>query len=79
MSVGLASEMPGTGALLEGYEGYGVAAFTAGHARDICGQAVARAPVPERPWHAHVIGRKTGSVTKRLRDGSTMIVIPNAP
>ncbi|MGH9202193.1 MAG: hypothetical protein ACRD2A_13270, partial [Vicinamibacterales bacterium] len=29
MSVGLADEMPGTEALLAGYEGYGVAAFTA--------------------------------------------------
>lgn len=77
MSVGLAAEMPGTEVLLEGYDGYGVAAFTAGHARRVCAQAVARAPVLERPWHAHVIGRKTGSVTKRLRDGSTVVVIPN--
>lgn len=77
MSVGLADEMPGTEALLKGYDGYGVAAFTAGHARHMCAQAVSRAPEPERPWHAHVIGRKTGGVTKRLRDGSTVVVIPS--
>ncbi|MGH8589600.1 MAG: hypothetical protein ACREXX_09800 [Gammaproteobacteria bacterium] len=79
MLVGLADEMPGTEALLSGYESYGVAAFTAGHARHMCAQAVARAPVPDRPWHAHVIGRKTGSVTKRLRDGSAVVVIPDTP
>jgi hypothetical protein len=79
MSVGLADEMLGTEVLLEGYNGYGVAGFTAAHARHICAQAVSRAPEPGRPWHAHVIGKKTRGVAKRLRDGSIVVVIPGKP
>lgn len=77
MSVGIADEMDGPEVLLKGYDGYGIAAFTAGHARRQCRQAVARAPEPDQPWHAHVIGdKKKRSVRKCLLDGHTVVVEP---
>jgi hypothetical protein len=81
MSVGLAAEMEGPEVLIKGLDGYGVAEFRAGHARHVCNQAVARAPEPEQPWHAHVIGEKQkpgSNPPKRcLRDGCTIVVEPN--
>ena len=76
MSVGLAGEMAGVEVFLAGHDGYGVAALTAGHARQLCSQGVARAPEPDQPWHAHVIGKKSGGVRNRLRNGSTVVVEP---
>jgi hypothetical protein len=80
MSVGLAAEMEGPEVILKGHDGYGVAAFTAGHARHLCNQAVARDPEPGQPWHALVIGEKNkpkSSPAKRcLRDGCTIIIKP---
>lgn len=78
MSVGLADEMDGTDVLLKGFEGYGVAVFTAGHARQ-CRQAVSRAPEPGQPWHAHVIGdKRKRSVKKCLLSGSAVVIEPKA-
>lgn len=79
MSVGLADEIEGgTGTFLSGHQGYGVAALTTRRTRHQCKQAVARAPEAGQPWHAHVIGKKTGSVQKCLRDGSTIIIEPSS-
>jgi len=77
MSVGLAEEIAGgTDTFLRGHDGYGIAAIPAGHARNACRQAIARAPETGQPWHAHVIGKKTGSVQKCLRDASVIVVEP---
>lgn len=77
MSVGVAAEIQGgTATFLQGHDGYGIAAFTAGHTRHECKQIVSRAPEAGQPWHAHVIGKKTGSVQKCLRSGSKVVVEP---
>jgi hypothetical protein len=77
MSVGLADEIQGIAGFIGEFDGYGIAAFTAGLARQDCEQLVARAPEPQQPsWHTHVIGKKTSSVKKCLRDGCQMVVEP---
>lgn len=77
MSVGLSAEIEGPDAFIAGHDGYGVAAFTAGHVRHACHQSVARAPESgQASWHTHVIGKKSGSVQKCLRDGCQMVVEP---
>jgi len=76
MSVALADETPGQAAVLAGFDGYGLAAFTAAIARHECFQAVARAPLPDCAWHAHVIGTKTDAVRDHFRRRSAIIVTP---
>jgi hypothetical protein len=79
MSVGIADEIDGREeTFLKGHEGYGIAAFKAGSARADCNQTVTRAPENEQPWHAHVLGKKTGSVQKCLKSASTIVVTPRA-
>ena len=75
MSVTIAAESPGQNHMLSGFEGYGLASFTAAHVRK-CGQILQRDPTPEDPAHAYVAGKKTGSVKKCLLRGTTMVVIP---
>ena len=75
MSVTLAAESPGQGFILANFEGYGLASFTAGHARK-CDQILQRAPTPEDPAHGYVVGRKTRSVKKCLLSGTTILAEP---
>ncbi|HUY37004.1 MAG TPA: hypothetical protein VMV69_30075 [Pirellulales bacterium] len=69
MSVVLGKEVIAAGrdaeSVLKGHEGYALASFSAGLARQ-CGQAVARDPLDEEPAHALVIGKKTGSVKRAV-------------
>lgn len=61
---------------IRAYPGYGLAAFTAGHARSL-DQCVAPDPVPEEPAHGVVYGqKKRGGVAQRLRDGACWAVVP---
>ena len=76
MSVSIAAEAQGQDSMLENYEGYGLASFTAGHARN-CEQILQRAPTEDDPAHAHVLGPKTRSVKRRLLTGTTVIVEPS--
>jgi hypothetical protein len=76
MSAVLAAESRGVEAVLAGHEGYGLVAITAGLAR-ACGQGVVRAPLPDEPAHAHVVGPKTNSVKKRLAREARSIVEPS--
>lgn len=65
--------------LLQGHDGYGIAAFTASYARQTCRLSVARDGEPDQPWHAHVIGKKTDGVRRCLRKGCTILVTPRSP
>lgn len=66
MSVVVASECSdGVDNLLRGHESFGVVEFTVGFARRLR-QGVVRAPLPEQPSHAHVVGRKTDGTKKRF-------------
>jgi hypothetical protein len=75
MSVVLAAESRGPESVLAGHEGYALASFSAGLARE-CRQGIARDPLPEEPAHAVVFGRKTGSVRSRLAKGSVWVAPP---
>ena len=58
------------------YPGYGLAAFTAAHARGL-NQAVARDPLPEEPAHGIVYGRKKrGGIAQKLRDAALWVKAP---
>ena len=61
--------------ILAGHEGYGLAAITAGLARDY-GQGVARKPSRDEPAHAEVFGKKPKPVRKRLAKGSEWVLPP---
>ena len=75
MSVTIATEAPGYHILLDGHVGYGLLAITAGLARQNR-QILVRDPRPENPAHAHVVGKKTGSVKDALRVGARILVEP---
>ncbi len=62
-------------AILSGHDGYAVAAFSAGVARE-CGLIVIGDPLPLDPAHALVIGNKSGSRRHALVKGSVWIVAP---
>jgi hypothetical protein len=51
--------------LLRDHDGFGVAGFTAGDARSLT-LGVIRFPVVELPGHAHVTGKKTHGIRKKL-------------
>ena len=76
MSVTIASECASPDVLLAGHDGYGLAVFTAGDARD-CRQKVARTPTEDDPAHASVIGKKTGSVKNCLRRVARVLKEPS--
>lgn len=61
--------------ILTGYEGWGLAAVTVAVVRS-CGLRIVRAPEPDRPGHAHVIGKKTGSIRSKLAKSAEWIVEP---
>ena len=76
MSVTLAAESRGQDSMLKNHEGYGLASFTAGHARS-CRQTLQRAPTADDPAHVYVVGPKTRSVRKRILSGTTIVVEPS--
>ena len=61
--------------ILATFEGYCLASFTAGAAREL-GQGVARTPTGEEVAHASVFGRKTDSVRRNLAKAARWIVAP---
>lgn len=61
--------------VLRGLDGYGLASLTAGAAR-VCGQAVARDPLPDEPAHGLIAGSKTKGVKKRLAAAAVWVVLP---
>ena len=75
MSVTIASECANADVLLADYDGYGLAAFTAGEARD-CRQKVARTPTTDNQAHASVIGKKTGGVKNCLLRAARVLIEP---
>jgi hypothetical protein len=76
MSVIMAAESPGQEAVLVGFDGYGLAQFTAQIAREECYCSVARTPTVAEPWHTSVIGDKTDAVRDHFKRRSTVIVEP---
>lgn len=75
MSVVLAEESSDPQSVLAGHEGFALASFKAGLARE-CRLGIARDPLPEQPAHALVLGRKTKSVMRRLAKGSSWVIAP---
>ena len=75
MSVVIASEAAGPDSALAGHDGYALAGFRAGVAREI-GLAIRRDPTDEQPAHAVVVGKKTGSIQKKLRNSAHWVVQP---
>jgi len=75
MSVFLANEIGDPVNVLEGYPDYVLASITADLARQ-CRQGVARDTNPEKPAHALVFGKKTGSVKDQFANGATWVVPP---
>ncbi len=61
--------------ILDAYEGFALAYFTAGLAREYR-QGVMRKPLPEEPAHAEVFGKKTNSVKKAFAKKCQWIVPP---
>ncbi len=61
--------------VLRGHEGFGVVAFSV-QVAEAADQVVVRSPTADEPDHAHVIGPKTPSRRKRLRDGARWVVRP---
>ena len=61
---------------IRAYPGYGLAAFTAGHARSLH-QCVAADPIEEEPAHGVVYGqKKRGGIGGKLRDGASWVIAP---
>ena len=75
MSVVLASEASGTDSVLAGHDGYALVGFPASLAREL-GLGILRDPTDDQPAHAVVVGKKTGSIQKKLRNGAHWIVHP---
>lgn len=60
--------------VLRGYDGYGLAAITAGHARG-CQQGISRnPPVAGEPAHAFLFGRKTKSLKRCLAQHAEWVI-----
>ncbi len=57
------------------YPGLGVASFLAGLARKLK-QQVLHDPIPTNIAHSTVRGKKTRSISKKLAEGSTPILLP---
>lgn len=73
MSVALKDELDrlnlSSDSVLEGHEGFGLASFKAGLAREF-GQLIVRDPLPEQPAHGLVCGNKTKSISRKFAKGS---------
>lgn len=61
--------------VLRDYDGFALAAITAGLARSKQ-QGVAKEPLPEEPAHGVVFGNKPRSVSKTLALGSEWVIAP---
>jgi hypothetical protein len=57
---------------------FALAAFTAGQAR-AQRQVIERNPLPGDPAHANLLGDKSGSIKKNLRDCSVWVIAPTLP
>lgn len=75
MSVTIADGAPPPEEYIVKYPGFGLAEIVAGLCRE-CGQILARTPAADDPSHAHVIGKKSGSVQNRLLAGSRVLFPP---
>ncbi|MFP3941451.1 MAG: hypothetical protein ACLF0P_14220 [Thermoanaerobaculia bacterium] len=64
--------------VLRGHEGFALAEFTAGTARE-ADQGVAREPLPDQIAHGVVFGKKTKGVKRRLGRASEWVVPPPRP
>lgn len=76
MSVALSNIALSTGPVMAGYEGFVLAAFTAGFARAL-GQGVAPDPLPDDPAHGVVFGKKTHSTKLRFAKECLWVIEPN--
>jgi len=76
MSVVIAAEsVGGLDGLLSGWEGFGVASFTAGEVRQL-EFGVVRDPDPKLPGHALVVGNKSHGKRNRLARLCRLIRVP---
>lgn len=62
--------------VIAGFDGYFLAALTAGQARD-CQQGVARNPLEDEPAHAYVFGQKTKPLKRCLARHATWVIAPS--
>jgi hypothetical protein len=79
MSVTLGQEVLEAGrtaeSVVRGYDGFGLASYTAGFAREK-GQGVVRAPLPEEPAHGEVFRKKTEGVRRAFAKKRLWVVPP---
>ncbi len=75
MSIDISTIAKDASRTIQNYEGYAVAAITAGLARD-CGQGIAPDPRPDNPAHGYVFGKKTGGVRKKLAKNARWVIRP---
>ncbi len=61
--------------VLAAFDGYGLAAITAGSARAFK-QGVSATPEPDEPAHASVFGPKTGSTKKGMAKAARFLIAP---
>lgn len=61
--------------VLRGHDGFALAAFTAGTAREL-DQGVAREPLPDEIAHGVVFGKKTRGIRRRLSRASEWVLAP---
>ncbi|HEX8843078.1 MAG TPA: hypothetical protein VF791_00330 [Pyrinomonadaceae bacterium] len=76
MSAYLAEECREPEVALEGHEGFGLVAFTAGFAREL-GLKIVRQTVPGPPGHVVIVGKKTDSIRKKLKKKSEWVRRPS--
>lgn len=74
MSVVIAAESSPEAVLAE-HEGYALASFKAGLARE-CNQLVVRDPLPTEPAHALVVGAKSKGTRRRLAREASWVIPP---
>ena len=61
--------------VLTGHENFGLAAITAGFARE-CNQRIAKDPLPEEPAHGLVVGNKPRRVSRELAKAAKWVIAP---
>ena len=81
MSVDLADEAIESGvtpeAYIAEYPGFGLVSFSAMLVRSLK-LGIVRAPAEGKPFHAHVKGKKTGSVKNCLAESAEWVVVPHS-
>ena len=82
MSIVLGDELEAVGrapaTVLEGHEGFALAAITAGIARDNR-QAVVRDPLPQEPAHGLVVGQKTKRARSNMAKAAKWVIWTDPP